>query len=183
MFQYSRREFLKIGSGFLAAGLLPSNGFSALAPKDERRHLSFFNTHTNERLSICYFKNGSYCRNAMGRINHILRDHRTGEVKKIDPALLDRLARIHQELGCSTPYHVISGYRSPKTNAMLRKQSRGVAKNSYHMRGKAIDIRLPGCNIHQLRSTCLAMKEGGVGYYPSAEFIHLDTGDFRTWRG
>ena len=180
---YNRREFLKIGGGLLAASILPVKGFSALIPENDFRHLSFYNTHTGEELSVCYFKNDTYCPHAMASINHILRDHRTGEIKAIDPMLLDRLARIQQELDCQSPFHIISGYRSPKTNAFLRKRSTGVAKNSYHMQGRAIDIRLPGCNTQKLRRTCLNLKEGGVGYYPSSDFIHLDTGDFRAWRG
>jgi uncharacterized protein YcbK (DUF882 family) len=183
MSQCSRRAFLKIGTGFLATCLLPSAGWSALAPDDTRRSLSFYNTHTGERLSVCYFKDGAYRPDAMARINHILRDHRTGDIKAIDPSLLDLLVGVHRQLGCSTPFHIISGYRSPKTNAQLRKQTTGVAKYSYHILGRAIDIRLPGCDTRQLRMVCLDLKKGGVGYYPRSDFVHLDTGAFRTWKG
>lgn len=179
----SRRDFMKIGTGLLATGLLPSVGWSALAPDDTRRSLSFYNTHTNERLSVCYFRNGAYCPDAMARINHILRDHRTGGIKAMDPALLDLLVSVTRHLGCGTPFHIISGYRSPQTNALLRKRTTGVAKNSYHLLGRAIDIRLPGCDTRQLRKVCLDLKGGGVGYYPRSDFVHLDTGAFRAWKG
>ena len=179
----SRRDFMKIGTGFLASCLLPSAGWAALSPDHTRRSLSFYNTHTGERLSVCYFKNGAYCPDAMAKINHILRDHRTGDTKAMDPTLLDLLACVHRQLGCSTPFHIISGYRSPKTNAALRRQTTGVAKFSYHMLGRAIDIRLPGCKTRQLRNLCMDLKEGGVGYYPRSDFVHLDTGAFRTWKG
>jgi len=179
----SRRDFMKIGTGLLASCFLPSAGWGSLLPDHTRRSLSFYNTHTGERLSVCYFKHGAYRPDAMAKINHILRDHRTGEIKAMDPALLDLLACVHRQLGCSTPFHIISGYRSPKTNAQLRKRTTGVAKFSYHMLGQAIDIRLPGCKTRQLRKVCMDLKEGGVGYYPRSDFVHIDTGAFRTWKG
>ena len=179
----SRREFLKFGSGFLVGWLVPATGWSALLPDNTRRSLSFFNTHTGERLAVCYFKNGAYCTDAMKHINHILRDHRTGDIKVIDPRLMDLLYTVNRQLGSGSPYHIISGYRSSKTNAMLRAQTSGVAKFSYHMLGRAIDIRLPGCDTRQLRQACLNLKRGGVGYYPRSDFVHLDTGSFRTWNG
>lgn len=183
MSRCSRRHFLKVGTGFLATCFLPSMGWSAHSPNHVRRSLSFYNTHTDEQLSVCYFKNGAYCPDAMGRINYILRDHRTGDTKSMDPNLLDLLFCVQRQLGCDTPFHIISGYRSPETNAMLRKRTTGVAKFSYHMLGRAIDIRLPGCDTRKLRKTCLELKEGGVGYYPRSDFVHLDTGDVRAWKG
>ena len=183
MSRCSRRRFLKIGTGFLATCFLPSMGWSAQSPDHARRSLSFYNTHTDERLSVCYYENGTYCSDAMDRINYILRDHRTGDIQTMDPNLLDLLVCVQRQLGCDTPFHIISGYRSPKTNAMLRKRTTGVAKYSYHMLGRAIDIRLPGCDTRKLRRTCLELREGGVGYYPRSDFVHLDTGDVRTWKG
>lgn len=179
----SRRDFLKIGGGVLAGCLLPTAGWSNLLPDSSRRTISFFNTHTGERLSVCYFKSGMYCQDAMARVNHILRDHRTGEVQPIDKRLLDILFSANQKLGCASPFHIISGYRSPKTNAMLRTKSRGVAKLSYHMLGKAVDIRLPDCATRKLRNACIDLELGGVGYYPRSNFVHVDTGAFRTWMG
>ncbi|MBC2709854.1 MAG: DUF882 domain-containing protein [Desulfosarcina sp.] len=179
----SRRDFLKIGTGFLATCMAPATGWSALFPDSTRRSLSFFNTHTGEGLSICYFKSGAYCTGAMQQINHILRDHRTGDIEAIDPRLINLLFTVKQRLGSNSPFHIISGYRSPQTNARLRKQSSGVAKFSYHMQGRAIDIRLPGCNTRKLRQVCLDLKLGGVGYYLRSDFVHVDTGVFRTWNG
>ncbi|BBO83546.1 DUF882 domain-containing protein [Desulfosarcina ovata] len=179
----SRRNFLKIGGGFLASCLVPSLGLASLHPDRTRRSLSFFNTHTDEQLSVCYFNSGAYCPEALNRINHLLRDHRTGEIHPIDPRLMDLLFGVNQRLGCSSSFHIISGYRSPKTNTMLRKKSFGVAKRSYHMQGRAIDIRLPDCDTHRLRQACIDLKAGGVGYYPRSDFVHVDTGAFRTWNG
>ncbi len=179
----SRRDFIKIGTGLLSTFILPPAGWSAVAPKDADRTLSFYNTHTKEELVTCYYKNGAYCPEAMGRINYILRDHRTGDVKAIDPRLMDLLNSVNRQLGCSAPFHILSGYRSPKTNDRLRQKRSGVAKSSYHVLGRAIDIHLPGCDTRLLREACLNLKLGGVGYYPRYGFVHVDTGSFRTWRG
>ncbi len=183
MVSCSRREFFKIGTGLLATCLVPVAGWSALLPDSTRRSLSFYNTHTGERLNVCYFKNGAYRPGAMGQINRILRDHRTGDIQAMDTRLMDLLYTVNQRLGSCSPFHIISGYRSPQTNARLRKNSTGVAKFSYHMLGRAIDIRLPGCDTHQLRQACLDLELGGVGYYPRSDFVHVDTGAFRTWNG
>lgn len=179
----SRRDFLKIGAGCLATGLVPATGWSALRTDRTHRSLSFFNTHTGERLGVCYFENDAYCPGAMKQLNHILRDHRTGAIEAMDPRLLDLLFTVNQRLGSGSPFHIISGYRSPQTNARLRKQSKGVATFSYHMLGRAIDIRLPGCDTRKLRQACLDLKLGGVGYYPRSDFVHVDTGAFRAWNG
>ena len=179
----NRRDFLKLGTGFLAGCLVPATGWSALPPDGRRRALSFYNTHTGERLSVCYYEKGAYCAEALDRINHILRDHRTGDVQAMDRRLFDLLYTVSQRLAPGIPFHIISGYRSPTTNEKLRKKSGGVAKFSFHMLGRAIDIRLPGCNTRKLRKACLDMKLGGVGYYPKSDFVHVDTGAFRTWQG
>lgn len=180
----SRRHFIKkIGTGFLATCLVPATGWSALLPDNTRRSLSFYNTHTGERLGVCYFRNGAYCPSGMGQISHILRDHRTGDIQAIDSRLMDVLFNVSQQLCAGSPFHIISGYRSPQTNARLRKKTTGVAKFSYHMLGRAIDIRLPGCDTRKLRQACLDLEIGGVGYYPRSDFVHLDTGAFRTWTG
>ncbi len=179
----NRRDFLKRGAGFLTTCLVPATGWAALLPDNSRRSLSFFNTHTGERLAVCYFKNGAYCPDALQKINHVLRDHRSGDIEVMDPRLMDMLFTVNQRLGSCSSFHIISGYRSPKTNARLRKRSSGVAKFSYHTLGRAIDIRLPGCDTRQLRQACLNMQLGGVGYYPRSDFVHVDTGAFRTWNG
>ena len=143
--------------------------------------LSFYNTHTAEALHVCYYEQGCYRPGALARIDHILRDHRSDDIIHIDPNLLDLLFAIHNRIGRNEPFHVISGYRSPATNEMLRRISRGVAKRSYHTKGKAIDIRLPGFSTQRLRDVCLSMKAGGVGFYPRSNFVHVDTGQVRTW--
>jgi uncharacterized protein YcbK (DUF882 family) len=111
----------------------------------------------------------------------VLRDHRTDEVAEMDPRLLDLLFNLQGKLGASTPFHVISGYRSPRSNAMLVAKGGGVAKKSLHMQGKAIDIRLPGRELADLRKAALGLKAGGVGYYPKSDFVHVDVGRVRHW--
>ena len=183
MSRCNRRDFIKIGTGLLSTCLLPSAGWPALASDNSQRTLSFYNTNTGEELVTCYFKNGAYCLDAMDRINYLLRDHRTGDIKAIDPQLMDMLNSVNRQLGFSAPFHILSGYRSPNTNDRLRKKRSGVAKSSYHVLGRAIDIRLPGFDTRQLRKACLDLKLGGVGYYPGYDFVHVDTGRFRTWNG
>ncbi|HSO18078.1 MAG TPA: DUF882 domain-containing protein [Desulfosarcina sp.] len=179
----SRRDFIKIGTGLAGAWLLPAAGWAALLPHDSRRSLAFFNTHTGERLRVCYFRDGAYSSGALQQINHILRDHRTGDIKVMDRRLMDLLFTVRHRLGCDDPFHIISGYRSPATNRKLRQQSSGVAKFSYHTLGRAIDIRLPGCDTRKLKQACLDSELGGVGYYPRSDFVHVDTGAIRTWNG
>ena len=146
------------------------------------RHLSFYNTHTGETLHCCYYRNGSYCRPSLESINHILRDHRNGAVKAIDPRLLDMLqALLHLLDRPSATYHVISGYRSPQSNATLRRKSKNVASKSLHMQGKAIDVRLTEISTRTLWQAALKLKSGGVGYYPTPQFVHIDTGRVRSW--
>jgi uncharacterized protein YcbK (DUF882 family) len=142
--------------------------------------LSFYHTHTGERLEVVYKKNGWYDPAALSVINNYLRDFRTEEVHPIDTRLLDLLHNIWLESGNGV-FEVISGYRSPTTNAMLRQTSNGVAKKSLHMKGRAIDVRLSGLELDKLRTIAVAKRSGGVGYYPQSGFIHLDTGRVRTW--
>jgi uncharacterized protein YcbK (DUF882 family) len=115
------------------------------------------------------------------KIHHLLRDHRTNEEQVIDLRLVETLYSVKQKARTQSPFHIISGYRSPATNALLRKSSSGVARTSYHSKGKAIDIRLPGFSTHRLRNLCIEMQFGGVGYYRDSDFVHLDTGPVRTW--
>ena len=176
-FQASRRLFLRRASA--AALLLPAAGVWARAP--ERRSLSFVHTHTGERLSAVYFEGGSYNDVELGRINQLLRDFRTGDVHAIDPAVLDILADLRVLADRDEPYEVISGYRSPATNAALRSRSRGVAPHSFHLQGRAIDVRLSGFPTEKLRELALGLREGGVGFYPQSDFVHLDNGPIRHW--
>jgi uncharacterized protein YcbK (DUF882 family) len=145
------------------------------------RELSLYNTHTGEKLSATYWSEGKYLADGLDEINWLLRDHRAGVANPIDPKLLDLLHQLQASTGHHGEFHIISGYRSPATNRMLRNKSSGVAKRSYHMQGKAIDVRLPGFDTAQLRKAAIAMKAGGVGYYSSSDFVHLDTGRVRYW--
>ncbi len=158
-----------------------SGGSAMPLERYDSRYLSFHNTHTGERLKVTYWEDGRYLNDALAEVNQHLRDHRNNEVRSMDKELLDQLFVLRKKLDTSKPFHIISGYRSPKTNAMLRRQGRGVAKRSLHMTGKAIDIRVPGRALSQVRLAALSMHSGGVGYYPGAQFVHLDTGRVRRW--
>jgi uncharacterized protein YcbK (DUF882 family) len=172
----SRRAFLKRAGAVLAA--VP---VAAWPRGSECRSLSFVHTHTGERLSCEYYQAGGYDSATLVRVNHFLRDFRTGDVHAIDPGVLDILFAARSRAGRDDPFHVISGYRSPATNAYLRSRSLGVAKHSLHMEGRAIDVRLPGFPTRKLRDIGLALRRGGVGYYPASDFVHLDTGRVRFW--
>jgi uncharacterized protein YcbK (DUF882 family) len=143
--------------------------------------LSFEHEHTGDKLKLTYFERGSYIEDALHEINYLLRDYHTDDIHPIDTALLDQLFDLKQTLGVNKPFHIVSGYRSPFTNAQLRKHSHGVAEHSFHMQGRAIDIRVEGVPTKTIRNAALTMARGGVGYYPQNNFVHLDTGDFRTW--
>jgi uncharacterized protein YcbK (DUF882 family) len=184
---FGRRAFLGYGAVAAAAALSPSvaHAASAASPKKSVvRSLSFFNTHTGERLEADYCCDGRYEPEALQQVNHILRDFRVNEVKPIDPKLLDLLHELGGVLETDRPFHVISGYRSPHTNQLLRERGgavTGVASKSLHMVGKAIDIRIPGVKLDHLRSAARSLKLGGVGYYPSSNFVHVDIGRVRFW--
>jgi uncharacterized protein YcbK (DUF882 family) len=180
----SRRGFLTLGLLTAASAALPSQALGAV--KDfliPERSLSFHNTHTGENLQSTYWCQGTYRPEALLEINRILRDHRTGDIMAIDTELLDLLYALQLKLDNNSPLHIISGYRSPKTNSILRTKSNGVAKKSLHTHGKAIDIRIPGCELKSLHRTAIKLKMGGVGFYPRSNFVHLDVGRVRYWRG
>jgi uncharacterized protein YcbK (DUF882 family) len=145
------------------------------------KSLSLYNTHTGEGLNAIYWMKGEYLPEALAAVDHVLRDHRNDEIKPINPQLLDLLYAIREELGCHQAFHIISGYRSPTTNAYLRSVSRGVAEHSLHMDGKAVDLRLPGWEAFTVRSVARDLRIGGVGYYPRSEFVHVDVGPIRYW--
>lgn len=174
-----RRQVLRLGVAGLA-GALSTPALARLRPAGER-DLAFYNLHTEEKLHTTYWAGGEWNPDGLREIDTILRDFRTGEITTVDRDLLDVLYRLSRNVGARQPFHVISGYRSPKTNATLASQSNGVAKRSLHMRGKAIDVRLPGIPLAELRRAAVAMKAGGVGYYPKSDFIHIDTGRVRYW--
>ena len=145
--------------------------------------LAFRHLHTDEKLRITYWKDGAYDPSALNRINYLLRDFRNGEVYPIKPSLLDLLHEVRTKAGSDGVFEIISGYRSPRTNAMLASFSRGVAHHSLHMQGKAIDVRLEGTSLSRLQRTALSLGRGGVGYYPRSDFVHMDVGRIRRWRG
>lgn len=179
----SRRRFLQLGVAAASTLILPK-AFAKVHPSlqvEPVRELAFLNLHTGEKLKTTYWSDGEYQAEALTEINHILRDHRTGDVHQIDTALLDLLNRLQYKLDAKQPFQIISGYRSPKTNAALHAKSNGVAKRSLHMQGKAIDIRLPGCQLSTLHKAALDCHKGGVGYYPKSNFVHVDTGRVRHW--
>ncbi len=178
----SRRTLLRtVASAAVAGAMFNPNRIMAAINVNPGRELSFLNLHTGERLKAEYWYNGQYNRDALQSINHVLRDWRTDAVHTIDPALLDLIHVLHDKVRSSEPFHVICGYRSPETNAMLHERSGAVAKHSMHIEGKAIDIRLPGLGLKYLQQAALSLKAGGVGYYPSDDFVHVDTGPLRKW--
>ena len=178
----SRRDFLAAGAAITAAWLFPHEAVAGLV-KDfsVERSLHFYNTHTDEKITAVYWSQGSFVPQALVDINHILRDHRTGEMMEIDTSLLDLLFALQQKLESESPFQIISGYRSPETNAFLRMTSKGIAKNSLHTDGKAIDIRLSGYELKTVRRAALDLQMGGVGYYPRSDFVHVDVGRVRSW--
>ncbi len=145
------------------------------------RTLAFRNLHTGESLRTTFWAQGDYLDDELQAVNHVMRDHRSGDVHPMDPKLLDLLYALQQSVAVNGAFHIISGYRSPGTNQKLRAQGGGVAKKSLHMQGKAIDIRLPGCPLARLRDAAMALRAGGVGYYAKSDFIHIDTGRVRRW--
>jgi len=179
----SRRNFLKL---MLCSGLLSYFPKYTFAVFDEislkEKSLALFNPRTKESFEGIYYCNGDYVAGALKIINHILRDIRTGDVKVIDRSLLDLISMISIKLNPKEPFHVISGYRSAMTNNLLRKRGKGAAKNSYHLKGQAVDIRLPGYKTSVLRRAAYELKSGGVGYYPISRFVHIDIGPVRYWK-
>ena len=185
---WSRRRVLKAGSalaGVSAAGLLAGRVRSQEAGRrdGQSRRIALVNLHTGERLSVEYFRDGAYLPGALSSIESCLRDFRTGQRHVVDPSLMDYLVEAAHGLGVDPAFSVISGYRSPQTNAYLHDRSTGVAQHSLHMEGRAIDVRLAGVDCASLAAHALDLKCGGVGYYRASDFVHLDTGAFRTWKG
>ena len=177
--QLSRRRFLKQAL-VATSGLIITPAHAGLNRRGQRA-LTMRNLHTGEKLTRTYWVDGEYLAEPLADINHLLRDHRSNQSHPMDPQLLDLLHQLQHKVGSNKPFEIISGYRSPQTNAKLRGTSKGVAKRSLHMLGKAIDIRLPGQDLATLRQAALSLKAGGVGYYPKSDFLHLDTGRVRHW--
>ena len=145
------------------------------------KSLHLVHTQTGDKLKLTYFEKGQYIQGALKEINHLLRDYHTNEICPIDTALLDQLFDLNQKLAINKPFQIVSAYRAPITNAILRKNSSGVAEHSLHIQGRAIDIRVEGLPANHIKEAALSMARGGVGFYPDSNFVHLDTGDVRTW--
>ncbi|MBK1641274.1 hypothetical protein CKO12_05170 [Chromatium okenii] len=172
----NRRYFL---GALLAAAATP---VLASSTRERPRQLSFHNLRTDERLSVVYRIGDRYQRAALGQLNQFFRDVRTGDAAPMDPQLYDLLYDVKDSLGDpDARFEVVSAYRSPQTNALLRKTSNGVARNSLHLRGQAMDVRFPDLSLRHLRDAALELGRGGVGYYPRSDFVHLDTGTVRHW--
>jgi uncharacterized protein YcbK (DUF882 family) len=178
----SRRRLLRPG---LLAAVVPCISRPALAlehPAQQReRSLDFYNVHTGESLTTVYWIKGTYVPGALWDINYILRDHYSDQVKPIDPQLLDLLYMLNRLVGLRDAFHIVSAYRSPATNAMLRLSHAGVAEHSIHVEGKAVDVRFFARDLVPVHHLATALQWGGVGYYPRASFVHLDTGPVRSW--
>jgi uncharacterized protein YcbK (DUF882 family) len=181
----SRRRALAGGAWVLGASAAGVFGARARAQDtcEPPRYLALRNLHTDERLEVEYHREGGYVPQALDALTMLLRDFRTGDTHPMDPALFDVLHDSAQRLGVEPKFGVISGYRSPATNAMLHEASSGVASHSLHLEGRAIDVRLSGVDTAALAGMGLALARGGVGYYRRSDFVHLDTGRVRSWRG
>ena len=177
-----RRHFLRRTATYAVAGVVPGLATHARASLGGVRDLAMAHTHTREQLDLVYAVHERYVPESLGVLNRFLRDHYTGEVGAMDPQLFDLLHRVRQALGSTAAFHVISGYRAPATNLRLRlTRGGGVARNSLHTEGRAIDVRLPGVALADLRDAALSLRAGGVGFYPREDFVHLDTGRVRHW--
>jgi len=174
----TRRKFLAFSLLTAAAVLTRPSLVQAHAGE---RTISLLNMHTGESVKTVYWADGALVQDGLIEINHLLRDYRTDDVIPIDPRLVDLLYKLRRKLGVKRPFHVVSGYRSPVTNAILRKSNNGVAKNSYHMSGMAVDTYLPKVELRTLQRAALSLRAGGVGYYPKPGFVHIDSGRVRSW--
>jgi uncharacterized protein YcbK (DUF882 family) len=150
--------------------------------EDQEHRLRLYNTHTGERMDIVYRRGDQYISGALAKLDYFLRDHRTNDVRRFDPHLYDILADLTASIGHpGGEIDIVCGYRTPSTNESLRSHTTGVAKNSLHIQAEAIDLRMPGIDTLKLRRAALALRRGGVGYYPHSDFIHVDTGRVRQW--
>ncbi len=181
--QMPRRRFLQL----FAMSSVATMGFPKIASAASKRNyllpreLNFNNLNTGEKLSLTYFEKGRYVTEALKEIDYLLRDHRTDDIRTIDPNLLNFLYKLQSTLETKKPIDIISGYRSPATNHALRSKSGGVARKSKHMLGRAIDIRMEKVASKTIRDAAISLRQGGVGYYSKSNFVHLDTGNFRHW--
>ncbi|HZO83072.1 MAG TPA: DUF882 domain-containing protein [Candidatus Binataceae bacterium] len=178
----SRRRFIRTAAiAGATAALAPASALAALSAPRTPRRLRLFNLHTGERLDAVYYESGRYVGQALDAINYILRDFRQNAIKPIHPGLLDLVVAIRRRLGTEGEIAVISGYRTPQTNAMLAAHSRGVARHSLHVDAMALDFRVPERTLEEVHRAAVAMRGGGVGYYPRSDFVHVDVGRVRYW--
>lgn len=180
----ARRRFLTSATGGTLLGSFPmiSRATSLVSPT--ARELAMDHTHTREKIELTYALGKRYVPQALADLNHFLRDHYSGLIGRMDPGLYDIMHALRTSLRARAPYQIISGYRAPQTNEHLRTtRGGGVARHSLHMDGKAVDLRIPGVPLKELRDAALALKAGGVGYYPGSNFVHVDTGRVRAWQG
>lgn len=184
----NRRSFLGLGAATLGGVIIPAlvspasaANFKGGVISEGARRLAFRNTHTGESFSGVYRVGNKYLPDAFKQINMVMRDFRTNQVYAMDPRVIDIIYTVHRMTGQHKPFEIISGYRSPKTNQMLRGKSSGVAKKSYHMKGQAIDLRMKDFSTKRIRDIAISLRAGGVGYYSKSDFIHVDTGDVRDW--
>lgn len=179
----NKRKWLSLGGIALGISILP-NSVLAMVSTPKPRILTFRNINTGERLSGEFSLAKGFSPSMLKKLDYLMRDKRTNQVHKMDPNLFHKFYNIQTNLGLrNAEIEVICGYRSAATNAMRRRQSRGVAKNSYHIKGKAIDFRIAGVPLIKVKSSAESLRNGGVGYYPTSNFIHVDTGPVRTWKG
>lgn len=192
----SRRRFLTLAAASLGLLAIPTS--PVLAAKSSKRPVSGPSSpvpvrpaserslrlsvlNTGEKWDGVYWRDGNYLPEALKRLDALLRDYRAGAVTRMDPKLYDQMWEIHQRVGSSEPWRVISAYRSPRTNAASRKSHRGVARNSFHIQGRAIDIDLADRSVRAIRQAATSLQAGGVGQYPRSDFVHIDTGPVRSW--
>jgi uncharacterized protein YcbK (DUF882 family) len=186
---FTRRQLIQTaiaaGAGVTMARFALAKGEAVSeTPELLERHLELHNTHTNETVSVVYRRGDEYLPRAIESLRNVMRDHRNNSVHDIDLALYDQLHGLALAASCDPRFEIISGYRSPESNgSMSARPGSGVAKHSLHMEGRAIDVRLHGCDCSHLRDLALAAARGGVGYYRRSDFVHIDTGRFRTWNG
>lgn len=178
----TRRSFLALAAWGATAAMFPGVAGAAIQTAPRVRRVAFHNLHTGERLKTIYWERGTYVPEAFEEIDTILRDHRTGDVRQMAPRLIDLVHELTARLGTAQPVQIISGYRSPATNALLHADDPGhVAKRSLHLTGEAVDLRYEDRPLRRVRNTARALRAGGVGYYPKSGFVHIDVGRVRTW--
>lgn len=175
---FSRRQLLRLGGVIIASGISPSLSWS----HHLSRSLKLHNALTRENLEVEYWVSGEFVPEALKELNHFLRDPHNGKVTEIDPQLYHLIFNIGKKLDAKGIINIMSGYRSPVTNDRLRRRNSAAAKGSFHVKGKAVDIRIPGYSTNAVRRVATGLKQGGVGYYPRSRYVHIDTGPVRSWR-